>query len=108
MLQNLFDNIFQNIEINIRELGYGDTKVNKTMKDLSKIFYDILSNIDKEKIFSFNNDQVLLKEYFYNSKKIEDIQNVSKLGDYFEKFQNFCFDLDVNNMLNGSIEFKYR
>ena len=46
--------------------------------------------------------------YFYNSKKIEDIQNVSKLGDYFEKFQNFCFDLDVNNMLNGSIEFKYR
>ena len=106
--QNIFDNIFQNIEINIRELGYGDTKVNKTMKDLSKIFYDILSNIDKEKIFSFNNDQVLLKEYFYNSKKIEDIQNVSKLGDYFEKFQNFCFDLDVNNMLNGSIEFKYR
>ena len=108
VLQNLFDNIFQNIEINIRELGYGDTKVNKTMKNLSKIFYDILSNIDKEKIFSFNNDQVLLKEYFYNSKKIEDIQNVSKLGDYFEKFQNFCFDLDVNNMLNGSIEFKYR
>ena len=37
ILQNLFDNTFQNIEIDIRELGYGDTKVNKTMKILSKI-----------------------------------------------------------------------
>ena len=25
LLQNLFDNTFQNIEIDIRELGYGDT-----------------------------------------------------------------------------------
>ena len=36
--QDLFDNIFQNIEINIRELGYGDTKVNNTMKNLNKGF----------------------------------------------------------------------
>ncbi len=107
-LQNLFDNVFQNIEINIRELGYGDTKVNKTMKNLSKIFYDILTNLDKKIFFSFNSERILLEKYFYNSKKIEDDQNVSKLADYFEKFQNFCFDLDVNNMLNGSIEFKYR
>ena len=35
--QLLFDNIFQNIEVNIRELGYGDTKVNKTMKYSKKI-----------------------------------------------------------------------
>ncbi len=107
-LQNLFDNVFQNIEINIRELGYGDTKVNKTMKNLSKIFYDILTNLDKKIFFSFNSERILLEKYFYNRKKIEDDQNVSKLADYFEKFQNFCFDLDVNNMLNGSIEFKYR
>ncbi len=107
-LQNLFDNIFQNIEVDIRELGYGDTKVNKTMKDLSKIFYDILTQIDKKKSFSFNNNHHLLDKYFFNSKKTEDIQNVSKLADYFEKFQNYCFDLNMNNMLKGSIEFKYR
>ena len=45
--QDIFDNIFQNIEINIRELGYGDTKVNNTMKNLNKIFYDILYKLDK-------------------------------------------------------------
>ena len=107
-LQHLFDNTFQNIEIDIRELGYGDTKVNKTMKTLSKIFYDILISLDKKKLFSFKSDTVLLKKYFYNVEKTKDPVKISKLADYLEKFQNFCFDLDVNNMINGSIDFKYR
>ena len=107
-LQKLFDNTFQNIEIDIRELGYGDTKVNKTMKILNNIFYDILSNLDKRKVFSFYNDTILLKKYFYNIEKTKDPKKISKLADYLEKFQNFCFDLDVNNMINGSIDFKYR
>ena len=107
-LQNLFDNTFQNIEIDIRELGYGDTKVNKTMKTLSKIFYDILISLDKKKLFSFSSDTVLLKKYFCNVEKTKDSVKISKLADYLEKFQNFCFDLDVNNMINGSIDFKYR
>ena len=108
VLQNLFDNTFQNIEIDIRELGYGDTKVNKTMKTLSKIFYDILLSLDKKKLFSFNNNTLLLKKYFYDVEKTRDLRKINKLADYLEKFQNFCFDLDVNNMLNGSIDFKYR
>ena len=108
VLQNLFDNTFQNIEIDIRELGYGDTKVNKTMKTLSKIFYDILLSLDKKKLFSFNNNTLLLKKYFYDVEKTRDLGKINKLADYLEKFQNFCFDLDVNNMLNGSIDFKYR
>ena len=40
--QDIFDNIFLNIEYHIRELGYGDVAVNKKMKDLLRIFYDIL------------------------------------------------------------------
>tara|TARA_Y100001970_G_scaffold195809_1_gene238035 strand:+ start:2072 stop:2578 length:507 start_codon:yes stop_codon:yes gene_type:complete len=108
ILQNLFDNTFQNIEIDIRELGYGDTKVNTTMKTLSKIFYDILLGIDKKKLFSFNSDTILLKKYFGNADKTKNLVKINKLADYFEKFQNFCFDLDVDNMVNGSIDFKYR
>ena len=107
-LQNLFDNTFQNIEIDIRELGYGDTKVNKTMKTLSKIFYDILISLDKKKFFSFGSETVLLKKYFCNVEKTKDSVKISKLADYLEKFQNFCFDLDIDNMLKGSIDFNYR
>ena len=107
-LQNFFDNTFHNIEIDIRELGYGDTKVNVTMKNLSKIFYDIIVNLDKKKLFSFNNEIVFLKKYFDSGEKSVDSVNINKLADYLEKFQNYCFDLDVNNMINGSIDFKYR
>ena len=38
----------KNIEYNLRELGDGDVGVNKKMKSLTKIFYDILVGIDKE------------------------------------------------------------
>ena len=107
ILQNLFDNIFQNIEINIRELGYGDTRVNKTMKSLNKIFYDILVNLDKEVSASFSENTYLLDKYFYEKQK-KDKEKTNKLAEYLMEFENFCFDLDVNNVLNGSINFKYR
>ena len=70
ILQKLFDNIFQNIEIDIRELGYGDTKVNQTMKSLSKIFYDILLNIDIKK--SSKNDNYTDVNFSKLLNKIED------------------------------------
>ena len=104
--QETFDNIFLNIEYNIRELGYGDVFVNKKMKSLNKTFYDILINLDKEKIlFSRNTD--LLKKYFFTKGKTEE-EKMHKLAEYLRKFKDFCFDLDVNIMLNGSIDFKYR
>ena len=78
------------------------------MKNLSKIFYDIIVNLDKKKLFSFNNEIVFLKKYFDSGEKSVDSVNINKLADYLEKFQNYCFDLDVNNMINGSIDFKYR
>ena len=55
--QKIFDNIFMNIEYHIRELGYGDVAVNKKMKTLNKIFYDILLNLDKHEnmLFDENN-----------------------------------------------------
>ena len=47
--QNEYDNLFYCIENNLRELGYGDVAVNKKMKDLNKILYDILLKISKKK-----------------------------------------------------------
>ena len=32
----------------LRELGFGDVSVNKKMKDLNKILYDILLKINKK------------------------------------------------------------
>ena len=105
-VQEIFDNIFQNIEYHIRELGHGDVSVNKNMKMMNKIFYDILVNIDKEEN-RMNFSNALLMKYFFK-KNINNDEKVQKLAEYLIKFQDFCFDLDVDIMLNGSIDFKYK
>ena len=104
--QEIFDNIFQNIEYHIRELGYGDVSVNKNMKNFSKIFYDILYNIDQDSLEAEMTKNLLIK-YFFTNNKFDEAKLVNLL-EYFKKFRNFCFDLDINIMLNGSIDFNYR
>ena len=104
--QEIFDNIFQNIEYNMREIGHGDVSVNKNMKNLNKIFYDILNKIDKDE-GQTNILKSLLKKYFHNKNELDD-QKVHNLANYLNKFEDFCFDLDVDIMLNGTIDFKYR
>ena len=105
--QNIFDNIFQNIEYSLRELGDGDVAVNKKMKNLSRIFYDILLSLDKSDSIFFDDNFRLIKKYFFNDKNKTTI-NLDKLGNYFDKFKDFCFDLDIKNMLNGSFNFTYK
>ena len=90
----------------MREIGHGDVSVNKNMKNLNKMFYDILYTIDKE-VFPQNVSKKLLKKYFFNNNNFDD-KNIHDLAEYLSNFANFCFDLDVNNMLNGTIDFKYR
>ena len=105
--QVVFDNIFQNIEYTIRELGHGDVYVNKKMKNLSRIFYDILVFLDKNKSLVSDNNSSLLKKYFVSSNNEIPVRN-DKLRDYFSKFQHFCFDLDSKNMLKGNFNFNYK
>ena len=37
-LQDVFDHIFKQLEISIREIGYGDASINKKMKNYINIF----------------------------------------------------------------------
>ena len=45
--QKIYDLIFNKIELNMREIGFGDTTINKNMKFLVKTFYNILFNCEK-------------------------------------------------------------
>ena len=42
----IFDFVIRQIELSIREIGYGDVSVNKKMKDYVNLFYSILEKID--------------------------------------------------------------
>ena len=62
--QNEYDYFFDNIEYNLRELGFGDVTVNKRMKELNKILYDILLKIKTKANENENLNFELISKYF--------------------------------------------
>ena len=105
--QKTYDNIFLNIEYGMRELGYGDVTVNKNMKLLNKIFYDILIkiNVNEGSEFSLNNKVIEKHLSLYSSVNASIL---GKIEDYFYSFFKFCLDLENNVVLMGKINFKYK
>ena len=79
ILQEIYDFNFRQLELSIREIGYGDQSINKKMKDYINLFHSMVSEIhfwdnltksDKLKKIShflvdFNNNEELLT-YFDN------------------------------------------
>jgi len=103
--QNKYDSLFNNIENNLRELGFGDVSVNKKMKEMNKIFYDILL---KHQINKSNTDKInekLVLKYFpdLNNAKTQEFKYFET---YFIKFYQFCFELSPDNMIREAIKFK--
>ena len=102
--QEIYDNIFLNIENNLRELGHGDVTVNKKMKDLNQIFHDLLIkfiDIKKNKKIEINE---MMKFLFVKAKNDE---NSVKLHHYFVKYYDFCFDIINRNMIKDLDKFEY-
>ncbi len=104
--QNIYDQLFHNIENNLREIGLGDVTVNKKMKELNKILYDILLKLNLENDKKFKINLNLIKKYF-SSLNEEENKKLGQFADYFTKFYNFCFELPMDNMLEDAIKFKY-
>ena len=45
ILQNIYDFNFRQLELSIREIGYGDQSINKKMKDYINTFHAIVSDV---------------------------------------------------------------
>ena len=102
--QDNYNNLFFHIENNLRELGFGDVAVNKKMKDLNKIFYDILIKLSKDSaVFKLN--KILINKYF--DKFNNDDKKYVQFELYFNKFFNFCFELPSTNMVQNVENYKY-
>ena len=102
--QQIYDNIFLNLENNLREMGHGDVTVNKKMKDLNQIFHDLLIkfiNKDKSNKIKINE----MTKFLFLTKKNDEIS--IKLNEYFTKYYNFCFDIINKNMIKDLDKFKY-
>ena len=104
--QNMFDLTFRKIELNMREIGYGDVTINKNMKLLVKIFYIILLYCENYKEKNLNSKNIFFLKYLKkNSKKTA---NNSLLIKYFDKYQAFCFDLSSDSVIQGGLNFNYK
>jgi len=104
--QKIFDNIFLNIEYHLREIGHGDVSVNKKMKTLNKIFYDILLKVISKKEKKILINKIVLKNHLSMNVNVKS-EYIDKIALYLENFYDFCFELDNNSMIEGKINFKY-
>ena len=105
--QKMFDLVFKNIELNMREIGYGDTIINKNMKFLVKTFYNILLNCENFNVRSLNLKKMFFLKYLKHNNMNKKANNVSIIK-YFDKYQTFCLDLTPDSVLKGDLNFKYK
>jgi len=105
--QKMFDLIFDKIEINMREIGYGDVSVNKNMKFLVKNFYSLLLKCEKYKKMD-NKTKDLFFNNFLDIKTNKNSNNYMLIIDYFNKYEAFCFDLDHDSVLQGDLNFNFK
>ena len=105
--QDYYDQFFFNIENNLRELGFGDVSVNKKMKELNKVLYDILLKLDVEQKNIIKINKKLVFKYFPYLKD-ENSNKFNNFETYFIEFYKFCFDLSLDIMVKKAINFKYK
>ena len=98
ILQTVFDYIFKQLEISLREIGYGDTAINKRMKSYVNFFYSILNKIDDWENLDREGQKQIFKFYL-------NIKNESfVLTEYFEKYRNYLKKSTFNSLLKGVIK----
>ena len=94
-MQNIYDYIFKQLELSIREIGYGDVTINKKMKTYINTFHSLLNKIEIwEDLTEVNRDD-LLRSFFNYEGEIKD------LSKYFEKYRLFLIKSSLNLFTKG-------
>ena len=88
-LQKLFDFIMRQIELSIREIGYGDASVNKKMKNYLNLFHSIISEVHFWDNYSNDEKKKKISIFLENHDKND------YLVVYFNKFKE---DLSKKNL----------
>ena len=95
ILQEIYDFFFRQLELSIREIGYGDQSINKKMKEYINLFHSIVSDVhfwddlekkDKEKKISFF---------------LENFNKTDYLVEYFDEFEQNLKKKTLNSYLKS-------
>ena len=99
--QDLFDFFIRQIELSIREIGYGDVSVNKKMKDYVNLFFSILEKIEKWDILKMSEK----KQTLGNLMNIKDDNDLFVL--YFNKFSDFLSKNSLKIFTKDILDLKF-
>tara|TARA_B100001057_G_C22615773_1_gene858400 strand:+ start:458 stop:928 length:471 start_codon:yes stop_codon:yes gene_type:complete len=94
-LQELYDFNFRQLELSIREIGYGDQSINKKMKDYINLFHSIISEIH------FWDKLELVKKKESLTKFLENFGDIEYLVDYFNNFNEHLSKNNLNSYLKS-------
>ena len=101
LTQLIHDNFFHQLELNLREIGYGDSKINKSMKSYINYFFNIIDQISNwEHLNELEKESILVK--ILHSKK-----STLKLVDYFNRFDNYVKKTSLILFSKGVIKHKF-
>jgi cytochrome b pre-mRNA-processing protein 3 len=97
-LQEIYDYIFRQLELSIREIGYGDQSINKKMKDYLNLFHGMVDKIHYWEDESSNSKISILQTFVDNQ------DNAAYLVDYFEKYRLNLLNNTLNYYIKGVIK----
>ena len=97
-MQNIYDYVFRQLELSIREIGYGDASINKKMKNYLNVFHSILDKVERWESFSEKDKEGILKSY------VNFEGNLTYLIDYFEKYTKFLSKKPFHFFTKGVIK----
>jgi cytochrome b pre-mRNA-processing protein 3 len=97
LLQEIYDYIFRQVELSIREIGYGDQSINKKMKDYLNLFSGMIDKIHEWDSLTVESRGKTLENFLDNAI------NTEYLVDYFEKYRlnliNKTLNLDIKGVI---------
>ena len=95
VLQEIYDFNFRQLELSIREIGYGDQSINKKMKDYINLFHSMVSEIH---FWDEMNRTEKLKKF---SIFLSDFSNIDQLLEYFELFNENLSKKTLNSYIKS-------
>ena len=97
VLQEIYDYIFRQLELSIREIGYSDQSINKKMKDYLNLFYSMIDKIHNWENLTIESKRSLLMNYLDNNT------DISYLTEYFDKYYLKLLKSTLNFHIKGVV-----
>ena len=91
ILQEIYDFNFRQLELSIREIGYGDQSINKKMKDYINLFHSMISEVHFWNNLEKTQKTEKLRIF------LSDFNNLEYLVDYFEDFNQNLKKKNLNS-----------